>query len=305
MSDFLEIVVRERRAYVAASRANRPLAQVENLAKRAAMGRGTVGLAAEIRACREKGRLAVIAEVKRISPALGPLAIGLDPAALAQRYQEAGAAAISVLVEPHHWGGSLDDLRAVEPAVRRAGWYVHEADGPSYGILPVLAKDVIIDEYQIAEAGAAGAHAVLLIAEALNDDALRRLILYARSLGMDALVEAHEPLAFERAVRAEEKTRDAEMDSGLAIGRETLLGVNARDLRQPALLDRAAIHHLAPQVGPGPMLVAESGITSVADAEALPRRVDAILVGTALVRSDDPAPLVRALAAARPGRALA
>ncbi|HUG56589.1 MAG TPA: indole-3-glycerol phosphate synthase TrpC [Candidatus Limnocylindrales bacterium] len=304
MSDFLTTVVRERRAYVAASRATRPLAQVESAARRAAFGRGTVSLAAEIRRRRETGRLAVIAEVKRISPALGPLATGLDPAALAQRYQEAGAAAISVLVEPHHWGGSLDDLRAVEPAVRRLGWPTGEKE-PAYGILPVLAKDVIVDEYQIAEAGAAGAHAVLLIAEALSDLELHRLILYARSLGMDALVEAHDPAAFDLAVRVEEATRNVEIPDGLALGRETLLGVNARDLREPSRLDRGTIHRLAPLAPRDPLLVAESGVTSVEDAEALPMRVDAVLVGTALVRAADPAPLVRALAAARPGRALA
>jgi indole-3-glycerol phosphate synthase len=290
MTDFLERVIGERRAYVAAARAWKPLEQVRLAAQRAAVGRGTLSFAQALRERRETGKLAVIAEVKRVSPALGLLAEGLDPARLAERYREAGAAAISVLVEPQHWGGSLDDLRAVETAVP----------------IPVLAKDVIVDEYQIAEAGAAGAHAVLLIAEALSDDDLVRLILAARGLGLDVLLEAHDPPDFDRALVAEKRTRQAGVaTSGAALNSETVLGVNARDLREPSRIDRRRVHELASRVPAGPVLVAESGITSVEDAEALPMRVDAVLVGTALVRASDPAPLVRALASARPGRALA
>lgn len=305
MSDFLERVVRERRADVAAARAWKPLAQVKSAAQRAAIGRGTLRFADALRERRQTGRLAVIAEVKRVSPALGPLAEDLDPATLAQRYQGAGAAAISVLVEPRHWGGSLDDLRAVVPAVRRMVTY-HGETLPHVQPIPVLAKDVIVDEYQIAEAGAAGAHAVLLIAEALDGPTLQKLILAARGLGMDVLVEAHEREAFERAVIAAERTSEA-LPMGIPehmVG-TTLLGVNARDLREPSRIDRRRIHELAALVPSAHLLVAESGITSVEDAEALPMRVDAVLVGTALVRASDPAPLIRALADARPGRALA
>jgi indole-3-glycerol phosphate synthase len=210
-------------------------------------------------------------------------------------YIAAGATAISVLVEPHHWGGSLDDLRAVRSVERGVGWGV-----------PILAKDVIVDEYQIAEVGAAGADAVLLIAEALDDRELAGLVVAARALGMDALIEAHEPLAFQRAQAVVRAQRETDFGTNpLAIGTEALLGVNARDLRDPSRLDRGRVHDVAPQVDPGPVFVAESGITSVEDAEALPMRVDAVLVGTALVRALDPTPLVHALASARPGRALA
>ncbi len=307
MTDFLERVVRERRAYVAAARAWKPLEQVRSAAQRAALGRGTLGFARALRERRETGTLAVIAEVKRVSPALGQLAEGLDPARLAQRYQEAGAAAISVLVEPQHWGGSLDDLRAVESAGRRLVYATATGEtAPNAGPVPVLAKDVIVDEYQIAEAGAAGAHAVLLIAEALSDEDLLRLILAARTLGLDVLLEAHDPVDFDRALNAEKRTRQAgAATGGPALTGETVLGVNARDLREPSRIDRRRVHELAPRVPAGPVFVAESGITSVEDAEALPMRVDAVLVGTALVRAADPAPLVRALASARPGRALA
>lgn len=298
MSDFLETVVRERRAYVAAARAWKPLEQVRHAAQRTAMGRmgrGTLRFAQALRERRAAGCLAVIAEVKRLSPALGPLSTIDDPGQLASRYVAAGAAAISVLVEPHHWGGSLDDLRAVRSVERGVGWGV-----------PVLAKDVIVDEYQIAEAGAAGADAVLLIAEALDDRELDELVVVARALGMDALIEAHEPLAFQRAQREVRSQADTDFGTNpFAIGTEVLLGVNARNLREPSRLDRSRVHDVAPQVDAGPVFVAESGITSVEDAEALPRRVDAVLVGTALVRAGDPGPLVHALASARPGRALA
>jgi indole-3-glycerol phosphate synthase len=293
MSDFLEVVARERRAYVAAARAARPLAEVERAARKASFGRGTLRLSRAIREHRRHGRLAVIAEIKRVSPALGPLAEISDPAALARTYVLAGAAAVSVLVEPHHWGGSLDDIRAVRVPGRGIGYGTYASSGPA-AELPlmngsVLAKDVIVDAYQIAEAGAAGADAVLLIAEVLADAELARLIRYADELGMDALVEAHEPEAFARAVR-----------SGAPC-----IGVNARDLREPSRLVRRRVHELVSDLVTDQVVVAESGIASVQDALALPPRVDAILVGTALVTASDPAALVRALASIRPAKVLA
>lgn len=289
MTDFLEQVVRERRAYVAAARAARPLEEVTRAAQYAAIGRGALSFAKALRDRRSEGRLAVIAEVKRTSPALGRLAEIEDPARFAQRYREGGAAAISVLVEPRHWGGSLDDLRAVELAVRRFVMPAGTVEAQMPAPLPVLAKDVVVDEYQIAEAGAAGAQAILLIAEIFDDAELRHLVGFARHVGMDALVEAHEPEAFMRALRTGAPT----------------IGVNARDLRQPSRLDRRRIHDLAREVVTDQVLVAESGITSVQDALTLPPRVDAILVGTALVRATDPEGLVRALADVRPAKVLA
>lgn len=287
MTDFLEQVVRERRAYVAAARAVRPLSDVKRAALRAAAERlATPPFAAALRERRREGRLALIAEVKRTSPALGRLAEIEDPARLTRRYQGAGATAISVLVEPHHWGGSLGDLRTVVAAVRPA--YLPQQVSQIHR-LPVLAKDVVVDEYQIAEAGAAGASAILLIAEIFTDDELKHLVEVTRDIGLDALVEAHEPDAFMRAVRSDAPA----------------VGVNARDLREPSRLDRRRIHDLAGEVATDQVLVAESGITSVQDARALPPRVDAILVGTALVTSADPEALVRALADIRPAKVLA
>lgn len=214
------------------------------------------------------GHLAVIAEVKRTSPAAGVLADqGFDPRTQALLYAGAGAAAISVLTEPRHWGGSLDDLRSVRAMVR----------------IPVLCKDVIVDEYQVWQARAAGADAVLLIAEALGDAELDRLIDIVMGLGMEPLVEAHDTVAFGRAARSKAR----------------LVGANARDLRDPSLIDRSRARLLHTFVQPEQVFVAESGIASAADIAELPARVDAILVGTALMRATDPAALLRTLAYAK------
>ena len=259
MSGFLERVVAERRADVAAAR----VTGLDPLSG----GRGPAvrSLPAALMAARGALRLAVIAEVKRISPALGALRPEAEVVALARSYEAAGAVAISVLTEPRHWGGSLDDLRAIRAAVG----------------IPVLCKDVVVDAHQIRAARAAGADAVLLIGEALDDSSLNALLRETATLGMSALVEAHEPEAFDRV---------------LASG-ATILGVNARDLRHPERLDPERIAVLAPRVPAGPFLVAESGIGTVSDVARLPARVDAILVGTALMRAGDPRPLLAALAA--------
>jgi indole-3-glycerol phosphate synthase len=149
--------------------------------------------------------------------------------------------------------------------------------------LPVLYKDVVVDEQQLREAAAAGASAVLLIAEALDDATLASFIARAAALGLDALVEAHEHGAFARAVA-----------SGA-----TVVGVNARNLRVPAELDRERIDALHGLVRRDQLLVAESGIATVDDVAALPGRVDAILVGTALMTAADPGALVGKLAEVR------
>ena len=277
MSDFLEQVIAERRADVARAKAN--VAEESLLARAreraAARPRGTYErgdargfgdrFTSSLRVL--QGRLGVIAEVKRRSPALGTLNADADPASLALAYEAAGATAVSVLTEPRHWGGSLEDLVAVSEAVR----------------IPVLCKDVIVDEYQIVQARSAGADAVLLIAEALSDAELHRFIARASSLGMGALVEAHEPVAFGRAVAA----------AGLVIG------VNARNLRRPSEIDVGRVRQLHSFARDGQILVAESGIESVEDARLLPARVDAVLVGTALMRAADPMLLIQGIAAIR------
>lgn len=278
MTDFLEQVVAERRADVAQAQreasgkafsigAPRSRVVGRDASGRALMsathGSGHDGFTAALRM--RQGRLGVIAEVKRRSPALGTLSETVDPVSQALAYEAAGAVAISVLTEPRHWGGSLVDLAAVSQAVQ----------------IPVLCKDVIVDEYQIVQARAAGADGVLLIAEALTDEELRRFVERAGALGMGTLVEAHDPVAFGRAV-----------NSGT-----TVVGVNARNLRRPTEIDIGRIRQLHTFAREGQVLVAESGITNVDDARLLPARVDAVLVGTALMRSEDPAPLITGISA--------
>jgi indole-3-glycerol phosphate synthase len=282
MSDFLEQVIAERRADVAREKARVPEEAlvveaarwrvVRRDGQQVTPGRGGMGDAFTVALRMLHGRLGVIAEVKRRSPALGTLSADADPVTLALAYEAAGATAVSVLTEPRHWGGSLEDLVAVSEAVR----------------IPVLCKDVIVDEYQIVQARAAGADAVLLIAEALTDDELHRFIVRANTLGMGVLLEAHEPVAFGRAVAA-----------GTMV-----VGVNARNLRRPKEIDVGRVRQLHTFAREGQTLVAESGIESVDDARLLPARVDAVLVGTALMRAVDPMPLIQGIAAIRKGRTI-
>jgi indole-3-glycerol phosphate synthase len=293
MTDFLEQVVAERRAD--AKRAESAAPQVD-LARDArdnvwthATKEGTSGelarsfhsslsstvpirygdaFTAALRQRRAAGHVAVIAEVKRVSPALGVIAPDLDPAAQARMYAAAGASAISVLTEPRHWGGSMADLAAVRDAL------------PGVAI---LCKDVIVHKQQIVEARAAGADAVLLIAEALSDEELRALMAHAQTLNMGVLLEAHEPIAFGRA----------------AALRTGVIGINARNLRRPTEIDIGRARQLHGFAEPWQILVAESGIATVDDARLLPARVDAVLIGTALMRADDPKPLITAIASIR------
>lgn len=275
MTDFLGRVVRERQADVKVAIGRVPEPELMANAQRhpVANALGDSGFSARpsgdaftaaLRQRRNEGRLAVIAEVKRVSPALGVVGDAIDPAFQALRYAAAGATAISVLTEPRHWGGSLADLAAVRGAVK----------------IPVLRKDIIVDEYQLVEARAAGADAVLLIAEALDDVLLHQLVARAVRIGLGVIVEAHEPVAFGRAAATAAR----------------VVGVNARDLRDPKVIDIGRAMQLHMFARSDQILVAESGIASLDDARLLPARVDAVLVGTALMQAADPAPLIRALA---------
>jgi indole-3-glycerol phosphate synthase len=203
----------------------------------------------------------IIAEVKRASPSAGAIAAGLDAAAQARRYAEAGAAAISVLTDGPGFGGSLADLAAVRAAVAT----------------PLLRKDFILDRYQLLEARLAGADAVLLIVAALAPDALARLLEEAPALGLAALVEVHD---------------EREAETALARGAR-LVGVNNRDLRTFAV-DLATTERVLPLLPAGVKGVAESGIRTVDDARRL-RAAGApnLLVGEALVRAADPGALIR------------
>ena len=207
--------------------------------------------------------LSVIAEIKRRSPSAGPLNETLDPASQARRYVMGGAAAISVLTEPDHFGGSLDDLRAVREVVD----------------VPLLRKDFVLHPAQIWEAREAGADAVLLIVAALDDAALSSLIAEASMARLEPLVEVHDQPEFERARAAG----------------ATLIGVNNRDLTTFDT-DLAIAERLAPLLGGGIVSIAESGVSDPAGARRMAAAgYDAILVGQALVTSNDPAQLLAAL----------
>lgn len=200
--------------------------------------------------------LRVIAECKRRSPSRGILRRDYAPAAIAASYEKAGAAAISVLTEPSFFDGHLDHLRAVRAAVR----------------VPLLRKDFITSEFQILEARAAGADAILLIVAALDDELLRELLDAAARHGVAALVEAH---SAEEAQRA--------LDAGA-----TILGVNSRDLRtlvmSPAVFDEVAA--ILPK---GMIGVAESGISTVSEAVRLRRAgYSAFLIGERFMTAPDP-----------------
>jgi indole-3-glycerol phosphate synthase len=207
--------------------------------------------------------VALIAEIKRASPSRGVLLADFDPLALATVYAANGAAALSVLTDARFFGGDLAHLAAVRAAVS----------------VPVLRKDFVLDPYQVYEARAAGADAVLLIAAALDDARLTDLHALVTELGMAALVEVHS---------------EAELERALALG-VPLIGVNNRDLRTFAV-DLGTTERLARLVPEEVTLVAESGIFSADDVRRMGAAgARAVLVGEALVTAPDVAACVREL----------
>jgi indole-3-glycerol phosphate synthase len=207
--------------------------------------------------------LGLIAEIKRRSPSAGPIAPNLDPLELSRAYGRGGAVAISVVTEPDHFDGSLEDLRTV------AG----------DDVLPVLRKDFILDAIQLAEGRAAGADAVLLIAGILDDEVLHNLIERTGDLGMVALVEAH---------NADEVRRSIEAGA-------SIVGINNRDL-STFQVDLRTAERLRSLVPPGVVAVAESGIRNLADVSRMrDSGFDAVLVGQAVAQADDAAELLALL----------
>lgn len=200
--------------------------------------------------------VAVIAEVKRASPSKGALAAIADPAALARDYQAGGARVISVLTEPHRFGGSLQDLASVREVVS----------------VPLLRKDFVVSSYQLWEARAHGADMVLLIVAALEQNALVSLVERAVSIGMVPLVEVHTEGELDRA-----------LDSGARV-----IGVNARDLAT-LKVDRSIFGRLAARIPDGIIKVAESGVRGPHDLLAYAAAgADAVLVGESLVVGKNP-----------------
>lgn len=260
MSATLRQLLEGSRARLARDRALAPTSELRAQLRDASMVGRSPG---RLRAALVADSLTVIAEVKGASPVAGTLRPGLDPAALATDYAKAGAAAISVLTEERWFAGSLEHLRQVARATP----------------LPVLRKDFIVDRYQIEQAALAGAAGVLLIVEALADDALRELVDAAHELGLDALVEAHDERGIERADRA---------GSGL-------IGINNRDLTSMQV-DWEHCLRVAGRLPEGAVCVAESGIGSAGQMRQIRAAgYHAALVGSSLVVAPDPAAALRSL----------
>jgi indole-3-glycerol phosphate synthase len=238
------------RADLAARQTDTPLERLKEKA------RGAASSPRDVMTVLKGEDVAVIAEVKRASPSKGSLAAIPDPAALAREYEAGGASVISVLTEPHFFGGSLADLAAVRQCVT----------------VPVLRKDFVISSYQLWEARAYGADMVLLIVAALEQNALVSLVERAMSIGLVPLVEVHTDAEVVRAA-----------DAGAKI-----IGVNARDMAT-LKVDQTVFGRLAPLIPTDIIKVAESGISGPRDLLACAAAgANAVLVGESLVTDKDP-----------------
>ena len=211
----------------------------------------------------------IIAEVKRRSPSQGAIALSLDPVAVARDYANAGAAAISVLTEPDFFGGCVDDLKAIRLALPE---------------MPLLMKDFVIDDYQILQAKAAGADAVLLIHSLLGETRLQELLSAAEKLNIEALVEVHDVSEMKSAIRAGAK----------------LIGVNNRNL-STLNVSLEVSKELASHQSSDVVLVSESGIENDKQIRELTDDgFDAFLIGSALMKTQTPgAALAQLLRATR------
>lgn len=229
---------------------------IEALRRRAAAADAPRGFVAALRAAIAAGRPAVIAEVKKASPSKGVIRPDFDPAAIAADYQRGGAACLSVLTDEDFFQGCTDYLIAARAACS----------------LPVLRKEFIIDPYQVVEARAMGADAILLIAAALDDAQMAELAELAKELGMDVLVEVHDR---------------AELERLLPLGLE-LVGINNRDLRTFAVSLETTLG-LLEAIPPGRIVVTESGILGRDDVRSMrDHGVSAFLVGESFMRAASP-----------------
>ena len=245
----LDEIVANKVREVAAARKRMPLEEMEDQAASAPPVRDFLA------ALEGPGPIRLIAEVKKASPSAKVIREDFDPIAIARTYQARGAACLSVLTDAPYFQGHLSYLARVRASVA----------------LPLLRKDFLIDEYQVVEARLAGADAVLLIAEILDDARLVALRERARALGMAALVEFHD---------------EANLPRVLASG-ATLVGVNNRDLTR-FVTDLDLTLRLRDRIPPGVTLVSESGIRTRRDVERLEAAgVSAVLVGESLMRSPD------------------
>jgi indole-3-glycerol phosphate synthase len=253
MSDILERILATKRVEVDQARAARPLAALRADAEQRGGQRDFLG------AMRRKlaaGKPAVIAEVKKASPSKGVLRADFDPAAIARSYAANGAACLSVLTDREYFQGAPEYLERAR-----------DASG-----LPALRKDFIVDAYQVVEARAMDADAILLIVASLDDAQLREFEALAKSLGMAVLVEVHDAAELERALRLS----------------TPLVGINNRNLRTfETALDTTL--SLLPRIPGDRIVVTESGIVAPSDvARMRAANVNAFLVGEAFMRAPDP-----------------
>ena len=259
MTDKLAEICATKRTEVAARKAATVLATLEAQAAAQTPPRGFE------RALRDKARtgFALIAEIKKASPSKGLIRADFQPADHACAYEAGGAACLSVLTDAPYFEGHEDYLIAARAACA----------------LPVLRKDFMVDPWQVTEARAIGADAILIIVAALDDAMMAEIEAAARERGMDVLVEVHDEAEMDRAARLKSR----------------LIGVNNRDLKR-FVTDLAVTERLAPLAPEGTLLVGESGIASHDDCLRLARAgVHTFLVGESLMRQDDIAAATRAL----------
>lgn len=253
MSDILNKIIATKREEIAAGLAVRPLAVLEAEAAQQTAARDFVGA---IRARLADGQPAVIAEIKKASPSKGVIRADFRPAEIARSYAAHGAACLSVLTDRQYFQGAPEYLQAARAACS----------------LPVLRKDFIVDAYQVAEARAMGADAILLIAAALSLPQMQALERQAMDYGMAVLVEVH---------------NGEELDAALQL-QTSLLGINNRNLRSFEVSLETTLGLLA-RIPPGRIVVTESGILTPDDVALMrARAVNAFLVGEAFMRADEP-----------------
>jgi indole-3-glycerol phosphate synthase len=253
MSDILKKILAVKAQEVAAAQAAKPLAQIRAEAEQAGPARDFVGA---IRAKIAAGRAAVIAEVKKASPSKGVLREDFRPAEIAASYAQHGAACLSVLTDEQFFQGGEEYLKQARAACA----------------LPVLRKDFMVDEYQVYQARAMGADAILLIAAALGVKQMQAFEALAHSLGMAVLVEVHD---------------GEELDAALQLS-TPLIGVNNRNLRTFEVSLQTTLG-LLPRIPQGRIVVTESGILKADDVKLMrDHQVNAFLVGEAFMRAGDP-----------------